>query len=119
MHKNTPPLSRVDFPWLSAKTSQGHFETRNTAGQQHRRTKVRKELIHLRSQRYFMGILRKLFPSLLIVFSLPSFAGVIVYSPANGADVSPGFSLSAFANWCGDQSVTTVGYSLDGSTSTA
>ncbi|HEY3626883.1 MAG TPA: hypothetical protein VGL00_11370 [Terracidiphilus sp.] len=66
-----------------------------------------------------MGILKNFFLCLLFASSLPAFAGVIVYSPANGADVSPGFSLTAFANWCGDQSVTTLGYSLDGSSYTA
>ena len=66
-----------------------------------------------------MGILKKLSPSLLLVLSAPAFAGVIVYSPANGADVSSTFALSAFANWCGNQSVVTLGYSLDSSSSTA
>jgi hypothetical protein len=50
--------------------------------------------------------------------SIPAFAGVIVYGPANGSDVSSSFSLSAFANWCGNQNVVTLGYSLDNSTST-
>ncbi len=66
-----------------------------------------------------MAILKKLSLSLLFLFCLPAFAGVIVYAPANGADVSSSFSLSAFANWCGDQSVTTLGYSLDSSGYTA
>ena len=57
-------------------------------------------------------------PLLLVIVSMPAFAGVIVYSPANGADVSSPFTLSAFANWCGTQSVITLGYSLDSSTST-
>lgn len=65
-----------------------------------------------------MDILKKLSPSLLLLLSIPASAGVIVYSPANGADVSSRFSLSAFANWCGNQSVTTLGYSLDNSSST-
>jgi hypothetical protein len=58
-------------------------------------------------------------PLLLVIVSMPAFAGVIVYSPTNGADVSSPFTLSAFANWCGTQSVTTLGYSLDSSTYTA
>ena len=67
-----------------------------------------------------MGILKFSFSSfLLLILSIPAFAGVIVSSPANGADVSSSFSLSAFANWCGDQSVTTLGYSFDNSTYTA
>jgi hypothetical protein len=57
--------------------------------------------------------------SLLVFLSVPSFAGVIVYSPANGANVSSSFALSAFANWCGNQSVVTLGYSVDNSSSTA
>jgi hypothetical protein len=65
-----------------------------------------------------MGILKKLSPSLLLVLSLPASAGVIVYSPANGASVSSSFPISAFANWCGNQSVVTLGYSLDNSSST-
>src|SRR5580692_8175902 len=60
-----------------------------------------------------------LLPVLLVALSVPAFAGVIVYSPGNGTDVSSPFTLSAFANWCGTQSVTTLGYSLDSSTHTA
>jgi hypothetical protein len=55
----------------------------------------------------------------LIVFSIPAWAGVIVYSPANGTEVSSGFGLSAFANWCGNQSVVALGYSVDNSSHTA
>ena len=68
-----------------------------------------------------MHMLKKLSLSslLLVIVSSPAFAGVIVYSPANGAEVSSTFSLSAFANWCGNQSVTSLGYSLDSSTYTA
>jgi len=51
--------------------------------------------------------------SLSLILSLPAYAGVIVYSPGNGADVSSGFALSAFANWCGDQSVVALAYSED------
>jgi hypothetical protein len=49
---------------------------------------------------------------------MPAFAGVIVYSPAWGADVSSPFTVSAWANWCSSQSVTKIGYSLDNSTYT-
>lgn len=68
-----------------------------------------------------MNILRKLSLAsvLLVVLSIPAFAGVIVYGPANGADVSASFPVSAFANWCGNQSVISLGYSLDNSTYTA
>jgi len=66
-----------------------------------------------------MGISKLFFfSSLVAILSLPAYAGVIVYSPANGAEVSSGFSLSAFANWCGNQSVVALGYSLDNSPST-
>jgi len=54
-----------------------------------------------------------LVPVLLVVLSAPAFAGVIVYSPGNGAYVSSPFTLSAFANYCGSQTVATIGYSLD------
>ena len=52
------------------------------------------------------------------VSALPASAGVIVYSPGNNTSISSPFKLSAFSNWCGSQSVTTTGYSLDSSTST-
>jgi hypothetical protein len=52
------------------------------------------------------------------VSAVPAAAGVIVYSPANNASVSSPFKLSAYSNWCGSQSVSTTGYSLDSSTST-
>lgn len=57
-----------------------------------------------------------LFPLLLAIGSIPAFAGVVVYSPGNGSDVASPFKLSAFANWCGSQSVVKIGYSLDNST---
>ncbi len=64
--------------------------------------------------------LKKLsFPSLLLVIvSLPAFAGVVVNSPANGADVSSPFALSASAATCSSQPVSTIGFSLDNSSST-
>ena len=64
--------------------------------------------------------MRKLALFLFIITSsvAPAFAGVIVYSPGNSASVSSPFNLSAFANWCGSQSVVRTGYSLDSSTST-
>lgn len=67
-----------------------------------------------------MNILRKLSLSsvLVVILSVPAFAGVIVYSPANGAEVSSSFNLSSFANWCGNQSIVKIGYSVDGSTYT-
>ena len=60
-----------------------------------------------------MGIWKRLLPSLPLILSIPAYAGVIVYSPGNGTDVSSGFALSAFANWCGNQSVAALAYSVD------
>jgi hypothetical protein len=67
-----------------------------------------------------MHLLKKpfLLSSLLLILSIPAFAGVIVYSPGNGTDVSSTFTVSAWANWCGSQSVVKIGYSLDNSTYT-
>jgi hypothetical protein len=63
---------------------------------------------------YLMNVLKLSLFSLLLVFEcIPAFAGVIVYSPGNGSDVSSPFTLSAFSNWCGSQSVVAVGYSVD------
>src|SRR3569833_3205143 len=59
-----------------------------------------------------------LLPLVIAVSALPASAGVIVYSPGNNTSISSPFKLSAFSNWCGSQSVTTTGYSLDSSTST-
>lgn len=57
--------------------------------------------------------------SLLLLFlSIPSFAGVVVNSPANGTDVSAPFGLSASAATCSNQAVAAMGYSLDNSTDT-
>lgn len=52
------------------------------------------------------------------VSALPAMAGVIVYSPSNGASVSSPFALSAWANWCGSQSVVSTGYSIDSGSTT-
>ena len=57
--------------------------------------------------------------SLLSMLAVPAFAGVVVNSPVNGADVSSPFTLSATAATCSSQPVSAVGYSLDSSTSTA
>lgn len=63
--------------------------------------------------------MKKLALSLFVLaISTPAMAGVIVYNPGNGETVSSPFNLSAWANWCGNQSVVTIGYSLDSSTST-
>jgi hypothetical protein len=55
---------------------------------------------------------------LLGTSTLPALAGVVVYSPWTNGYVSSPFNLSAWANWCGSQSVVSTGYSLDSSTST-
>lgn len=48
-----------------------------------------------------------------------SLAGVTVSSPVSGSTVYSPFSLSAAASSCSSQNVTTMGYSLDNSTTTA
>jgi hypothetical protein len=55
---------------------------------------------------------------LLILTAIPAFASVSVSSPANGADVSSPFKLSATASTCSSQSIASMGYSLDSSSST-
>ena len=55
---------------------------------------------------------------LLGLGSIPAFAGVVVNSPANGADVSSPFTLSASAATCSSQPVSAMGYSLDSSPDT-
>lgn len=50
--------------------------------------------------------------------AVPCFAGVTVNSPANGADVSTSFTLSADAATCSSQNVSAMGYSLDNSADT-
>ena len=54
----------------------------------------------------------------LALFALPAMASVTVNSPANGAQVSSPFTLSASASTCSSQNVASMGYSLDSSTST-
>ncbi len=49
--------------------------------------------------------------------SQPSSGGVTIASPSNGASVSSPFELSASASACSGQTVTSIGYALDGSTS--
>ncbi len=56
---------------------------------------------------------------ILVIASVPALAGVIVYTPGNGATVGSPFTVSAFANWCGAQWVTAIGFSEDNSTYTA
>lgn len=56
--------------------------------------------------------------TLLCLLSSPAFAGVTVSTPGNGAYVSSPFTLSADAATCSNQSVSSMGYSFDSSTST-
>jgi hypothetical protein len=55
---------------------------------------------------------------LLTLSAIPAFAGVSVSSPANGADVSSPFKLSATASACSSQSISAMGYSFDSSSDT-
>jgi len=68
-----------------------------------------------------MKISKTLFIAIFIFVSIaiPSFAGVIVNTPANNSQVSSPFSLSAFTSLCSGQQVRATGYSLDSSTYTA
>jgi len=62
--------------------------------------------------------MKKFPPPTLLLFvaaGLPAFASVTVNSPANAADVSSPFTLSANAFTCSSQPVSTIGYSLDNS----
>jgi hypothetical protein len=59
-----------------------------------------------------------LFSFLVILAAIPAFAGVSVSSPANGADVSSPFNLSATASACSSQSISAMGYSFDNSANT-
>jgi hypothetical protein len=67
-----------------------------------------------------MNILRSLTLASSFVFALtvPALAGVTVNSPVNNTDVSSPFTLSASAATCSSQSVVTIGYSFDSSSST-
>ena len=54
----------------------------------------------------------------LIAFAAPAFASVTVTSPINGSQVSSPFSLNASASPCSGQSIASMGYSIDSSTTT-
>jgi hypothetical protein len=56
---------------------------------------------------------------ILNTISLSAAAGTVVSSPTNGAEVPSPFNLTMFADTCSGQPVTSVGYSLDSSSSTA
>lgn len=53
--------------------------------------------------------------SLLMLFSMPSMAQLVVASPANGSVVQSPFTLSATASTCSSETVTAMGYSFDSS----
>lgn len=67
-----------------------------------------------------MNIRTQLFLASLALasFSLPSFAGVTVSSPGNGAEVTSPFTLTAGAANCSSQTTSAMGYSLDESSDT-
>jgi len=56
---------------------------------------------------------------ILIAISLPAAAGIVVSSPTNGAQVPSPFNLTMYADTCSGYPVTSVGYSIDSSSSTA
>ncbi len=56
--------------------------------------------------------------SAVLTFSLPALAGVTINSPANDADVSTTFTLSAYASTCSSTNVNAMGYSFDSSSDT-
>lgn len=55
--------------------------------------------------------------SLIALSAGSAFAGVVVTSPTSGAQVSSPFTLSANASSCSSQTVTSMGYAIDSSTS--
>jgi hypothetical protein len=67
-----------------------------------------------------MKISKKLLIAVFVFgpITIPSFAGVIVNTPANNSQVNSPFSLSAFTSLCSGQQVSATGYSLDSSTYT-
>jgi hypothetical protein len=56
--------------------------------------------------------------SLLLTLAVPALASVVVSNPANGTEVGSRFNISAFADKCGDEQVTSMGYSFDSSADT-
>lgn len=67
-----------------------------------------------------MKLVKALLPISLMISTMPivAFAQTIVISPVNGTQVSSPFNLNMSASACSSQAVTSVGYSLDNSTST-
>lgn len=58
------------------------------------------------------------FLPLMFVMTVPAFGAVSVSSPGNGADVTTPFTLTADASDCSNQTVSSMGYSLDSSSDT-
>lgn len=56
--------------------------------------------------------------ALILSSALPALASITVSSPYNGSTVGSTFTLSANANNCSNQAISSMGYSLDGSTQT-
>ncbi|HEY1903840.1 MAG TPA: hypothetical protein VGG56_15515 [Terracidiphilus sp.] len=56
--------------------------------------------------------------ALLMLVTIPARASVTVSNPANGAEISSPFTLSASAGNCSSQTISAMGYSLDSSTDT-
>jgi hypothetical protein len=56
--------------------------------------------------------------SLALSLAAPGFASVIVNAPANAAEVTSPFTLSAYSATCSNQTVGYMGYSLDNSSDT-
>ncbi len=67
-----------------------------------------------------VNLFKKSPPILLLslIVAIPAFAGVNVSSPGNGTEVSSPFQIYADAATCSDQSVSTMGFSLDSNTDT-
>jgi hypothetical protein len=59
-----------------------------------------------------------LFSLFVAASAAPAFAGVVVNNPGNNSIVISPFNLSAYASTCSSQSIASMGYSLDSSTST-
>lgn len=68
-----------------------------------------------------MKFLKKLalVSSALLGVSVPAFAAISVSSPVNGSTVNTTFTVTATATPCSNQTIATIGFSMDNSSSTA
>ncbi len=66
-----------------------------------------------------MKFAKSLTPFVVMLAALPALAQTTIYSPANGSQAGSPFTLHMTAPTCSGQPVSEVGYSLDGSPSTA